>query len=108
MALPVLEVAGSRKITTQDWVLAPGPTFISARAAAFLTNFRLGASTTPTIPEAVIVGLSYAARGAEAAREAVELKNGTLKLLGREPLPSLLQPDSIVLAQPYTQRKDTK
>lgn len=97
MAIKVLgvegpHVAGSRETTTQDWVLAPDPAFISATAAAFLTNFRLGASNTPTIPEPVIVGLSYAARGVEAALEAVGLENGTLKLLGREPLHPVSHP----------------
>lgn len=82
MALKVLgvtgpHVAGSRETTTQDWVLAPDPTFVSGTAAAFLLNFRLGASHTPNLPESVIIGASYAARGVEAALEAVGLENGT-------------------------------
>ena len=81
-----LHVAGSPETTTQDWVLAPDPAFINATAATFLTNFRIGASNTPQLPEAVIIGASYAARGVEAALEAVGLENGTLKLLGRPPL----------------------
>ena len=85
-------VAGSRETTTQDWVLAPDPAFISATAAGFLLNFQLGASNTPSLPEPVIVGASYAARGIEAALEAVGLENGTLKLLGREPLHPLSHP----------------
>lgn len=97
MALKVLgvegpHVAGSRETTTQDWVLAPDPAFISATAQAFLLNFRLGASHTPGLPEQVIVGASYAARGVEAALEAVGLESGTLKLLGREPLHPLGHP----------------
>jgi hypothetical protein len=91
LALKVLgvegpHVAGSRETTTQDWVLAPDSVFITATAAGFLTNFRLGASNTPGLPEAALVGLSYAARGVEAALETVGLSVGTLKLLGREPL----------------------
>ena len=97
MALKVLgvegpHVAGSRETTTQDWVLAPDPAFISATAAAFYANFRLGAANTPRLPEPVVVGLSYAARGAEAALEAVGLENGTLKLIGREPLHPVSHP----------------
>lgn len=79
-------VAGSRETATQDWLLAPDPAFISATAAAFLANFRLGASHTPSLPEPIIVGVSKAARGAEAVLEAVGVEVGTLKLLGREPL----------------------
>ncbi|MFD1875522.1 catalase family protein [Hymenobacter bucti] len=91
MALKVLgvagpHVAGGRETSTQDWVLAPDPAFINATAAGFLTNFRFGASNTPRLPEAAIVGLSYAARGVEAALETVGLSVGTLKLIGREPL----------------------
>lgn len=91
MALKVLgvegpHVAGSRETSTQDWVLAPDPAFINATAAGFLKNFRFGASNTPGLPEAAIVGLSYAARGVEATLESVGLSVGTLKLLGREPL----------------------
>lgn len=97
MSLKVLgvegpHVAGSRETTTQDWVLAPDPAFISATAATFYTNFRLGAANTPRLPESVVVGLSYAARGVEAAFEAVGLKSGTLKLLGREPLHPVSHP----------------
>ncbi len=97
MSLKVLavegpHVAGSRETTTQDWVLAPDPAFISATAKAFLLNFKLGASHTPALPEEVIVGASYAARGVEAALEAVGLEAGTLKLLGREPLHPLSHP----------------
>ena len=97
MALKVLGVAGphvegSRETTTQDWVLAPDPAFVNATAKAFLLNFKLGASQTPHLPEAAIIGLSYAARGAEAALEAVGLEVGNLKLLGREPLHPVSHP----------------
>ena len=97
MALKVLgvegsHVAGSRETTTQDWILAPDPAFINATAKTFLLNFKLGASNTPGLPEEVIVGASYAARGVEAALEAVGLENGTLKLLGREPLHPISHP----------------
>ena len=97
MALKVLgvegsHVAGSRETTTQDWILAPDPAFINATAKTFLLNFRLGASNTPGLPEEVIVGASYPAHGVEAALEAVGLKNGTLKLLGREPLHPISHP----------------
>ena len=85
-------VAGSPETTTQDWVLAPDPAFINANAETFLTNFRIGASNTPHLPEAIIIGASYAARGAEAALEAVGLENGTLKLLGRPPLHPVSHP----------------
>ena len=97
MALKVLgvegpHVEGSRETTTQDWVLAPDPAFINATAKTFLLNFQLGASNTPALPDEVIVGASYAARGIEAALEAVGLENGTLKLLGREPLHPISHP----------------
>ena len=73
MALKVLgvegpHVDGSRETTTQDWLLAPDPAFISATASAFLLNFQLGASNTPGLPEPVIVGASYAARGRNCSR----------------------------------------
>ena len=97
MSLKVLgvegpHVAGSRETSTQDWVLAPDPAFISATAAAFLRNFKLGASNTPGLPEAVIIGASYVARGVEAALEAVGVEAGTLKLLGRAPLHPVSHP----------------
>ena len=97
MALKVLgvegeHVAGSREQTTQDWILAPDPAFINATAKTFLLNFKLGASNTPGLPDEVIIGASYAARGVEAALEAVGLENGTLKLLGREPLHPVSHP----------------
>ena len=85
-------VAGSPETTTQDWVLAPDPAFISATAGTFLTNFRIGASNTPHLPEQVVIGLSYAARGAEAALEAVGLENGTLLLMGRPPVHPVSHP----------------
>lgn len=85
-------VAGSPETTTQDWVLAPDPAFANATAETFLTSFQIGASNTPQLPEPVIIGLSYAARGAEAALEAVGLENGTLKLLGRPPLHPVSHP----------------
>ncbi len=97
MSLKVLgvegpHVAGSRELTTQDWVLAPDPAFVNANASTFLLNFKLGASNTPNLPEGVIVGASYAARGAEAVLEAVGLENATLKLLGRPPLHPVSHP----------------
>lgn len=97
MSLKVLgvegpHVAGSRETTTQDWILAPDPAFVSATAKTFLLNFQLGASNTPGLPDAVIIGASYAARGAEAALEAVGLEVGTLKLLGREPVHPVSHP----------------
>ena len=97
MVLKVLGVegphmAGSREQTTQDWLLAPDPAFINATAKSFLLNFKLGASNTPGLPDEVIIGASYAARGVEAALETVGLEVGTLKLLGREPLHPLSHP----------------
>ena len=85
-------VAGSPETTTQDWVLAPDPAFANATAETFLTSFRIGASNTPQLPEAAVIGLSYAARGAEAALEAVGLENGTLLLLGRPPVHPVSHP----------------
>ena len=97
MALKVLgvegpHVEGSREQTTQDWILAPDPAFINATAKTFLLNFKLGASNTPGLPDEVIIGASYAARGVEAALETVGLEVGTLKLLGREPLHPVSHP----------------
>lgn len=87
-----LHVSGSRETTTQDWVLAPDPAFINANAETFLANFRIGASNTPHLPETAVIGLSYAARGVEAALEAVGIENGTLKLLGRPPVHPVSHP----------------
>lgn len=78
-------VAGSRETTTQDWVLAPDPAFVSANAKTFFANFRLGASNTPSIPEAAIIGLSRVARGAEAVLETVGLESANLRFFGRPP-----------------------
>ena len=90
MSLKVLgvagpHVAGSRETTTQDWVLAPDPTFVSPNAKAFLRNFRAGAANTPSLPEGAVVGLSRAARGAEAVLEAVGGESANLLLIGRQP-----------------------
>ncbi len=97
MALKVLgvegpRVAGSRELTTQDWVLAPDPAFANATPNSFLLSFKLGASHTPSLPDEVIIGASYAARGVEAVLEAVGQENGTLKLLGRPPLHPVSHP----------------
>ena len=97
MSLKVLgvegpHVAGSREQTTQDWVLAPDPAFANATASSFLLTFKIGASNTPSMPDEVIVGVSYAARGVEAVLEAVGQENGTLKLLGRPPLHPVSHP----------------
>ena len=73
-------------------MLAPDPAFANATAQTFLTSFRIGASNTPQLPEAAVIGISYAARAAEAALEAVGLENGTLLLLGRPPVHPVSHP----------------
>lgn len=90
MSIKVLGVNGphiaeSREKTTQDWVLAVEPAFVSSNAKAFYTNFQIGASNTPHFPEGAIVALSRAARGVEAVLETVGAGSGNLWLLGRTP-----------------------
>lgn len=91
MSIKVLGVDGahiaeSREKTTQDWVLAVEPAFVSSNTKAFYTNFQLGASNTPHFPKGAIVALSRAARGVEAVLETVGAGSGNLRLLGRPPL----------------------
>ena len=90
MSLKVLgvagpHVAGSPETTTQDWILAPDPAFVNPNAKAFLRDFRVGASNTPSLPAGAVVGLSRAARGAEAVLEAAGSKSANLLLIGRQP-----------------------
>lgn len=91
MSIKVLGVDGahvseSRERTTQDFVLAPDPTFINRNAKTFLTNFSLGAGKSTMVPESVIVAGSHVARGAEAVLETVGLSSGNLKFFGRPPV----------------------
>ncbi len=78
-------VAESREKTTQDWVLAVDPAFVSSNAKTFYTNFQLGASNTPHFPKGAIIALSHVARGVEAVLETAGASSGNLRLLGRPP-----------------------
>lgn len=97
MAIKVLGVDGphvpeSRERTTQDFVLAPDPSFINRTAATFRTNFALGAGKSTHVPEGAIVAGSKVARVVEAGLEAVGLASANLKFFGRPPLHPLSHP----------------
>lgn len=79
-------VAESRETTTQDFVLAPDPTFINRNAKTFLSNFGLVAGKSTSVPQSLIIAGSYAARGAEAALETIGLSSGNLKFFGKTPV----------------------
>lgn len=90
MAIKVLGVHGphlpqSRETSTQDWVLAPDPTFVNSTAATFLRSFRAGASKSPYLPDALIVVASRLARAVEAVLERFGSGSGNLRFLGRPP-----------------------
>ena len=90
MSLKVLGVNGphlpeSRETTTQDFILAPDPSFINATAKSFLTNFGLVASKSVHLPQAAIVAGSRVARATEAALEKVGSGNGNLRFFGSPP-----------------------
>ena len=90
MAIKVLGVHGphlpeSRETSTQDWVLAPDPTFVNSSAATFLRSFRAGASKSPHLPDAVVVVASRLARAAESVLGLFGTGSGNLRFLGRPP-----------------------
>ena len=79
-------VAEGRETTTQDLVLAPGPTFTNSTAKTFLHSFRPGASKTPLLPDAAIIAASRVARAAETVLETVGLGNPNLSFIGSPPV----------------------
>ena len=97
MAIKVLGVRGpripeSRERSTQDWVLAPDPTFVNRTAGTFLRSFRAGASKSPHLPDALVVGASRLARAAEAVLQRAGGGSGNLRFLGRAPTHPISHP----------------
>ncbi len=80
---------GSESDTTQDFVLANAPAFSAATPDKFLKNLKLLAATTDKA-EGAKQALSAAARGAEAAIEALGGKSATVTSLGGQPATSIL------------------
>lgn len=79
-------VAGSRETTTQDWVLAThDPAFTDGTAQQFLRTFRLTGAKATFLPQSAIIAGSRAARGAEAALEAVGPGSAHLRFFGKPP-----------------------
>ena len=90
MSLKVLGVNGphlseSREKTTQDFILAPDPSFVNATAKSFLTNFGAVASKSVHLPQAAIIAGSRVARATEAVLEKVGSGNGNLRFFGSPP-----------------------
>lgn len=90
LSIKVLGVEGERlpgfdEVASQDWVLGLDPAFTAATARDFLRTFRYTGAKSPHLPEPAIVGLSRAARGVEAALEAVGAQAPNLKFFGRPP-----------------------
>lgn len=90
LSIKVMGVEGERlpgfgEAASQDWVLGLDPAFTAATARDFLDSFRYTGAQSPRLPEAAILALSRAARGAEAVLEAVGAQAPTLKFFGRPP-----------------------
>lgn len=79
-------VEGSRETTTQDWVLGThDAAFTDGTVQAFLRAFKPAGGQSTRVPEGVIVAASRAARGVEAALEAVGGGSGHLRFFGKPP-----------------------
>lgn len=79
-------VAGSRETTTQDWVLAThDPAFTDGTVQQFLRTFRLTGAKATFLPQSAIIAGSRAARGVEAALEAVGAGSAHLRFFGKPP-----------------------
>ncbi|TCR65702.1 catalase family protein [Bosea sp. BK604] len=76
---------GSEGDTTQDFVLAAGPTFAAPDGKSFLASLRLLAATTDR-PQVFKKAVSATLRTVEATLEAVGGESGTLKRMGGQPL----------------------
>lgn len=90
LSIKVLGVEGERlpgfgETASQDWVLGLDPAFTAATARDFLRTFRYTGAQSPHLPEQAILALSRAARGVEAALEAVGTEAPNLKFFGRPP-----------------------
>jgi len=90
LSIKVMEVEGERlqgfgESASQDWVLGLDPAFTAATARDFLQTFRYTGAKSPHLPESAILALSRAARGVEAALEAVGTEAPNLKFFGRPP-----------------------
>lgn len=90
LSIKVIGVEGKRlpgfeETASQDWVLGLDPAFTAATARDFLRTFRRTGARSPHLPEPAILALSRAARGVEAALEAVGTAAPNLKFFGRPP-----------------------
>ncbi|MET0373535.1 MAG: catalase family protein [Rhizorhabdus sp.] len=90
LSIKVMGVEGERlqgfgESASQDWVLGLDPAFTAATARDFLHTFRYTGVKSPHLPEPAILALSRAARGVEAALEAIGTEAPNLKFFGRPP-----------------------
>ena len=91
LSIKVLEVegphvSGSRETTTQDWVLGVhDPAFTDGTVQQFLRTFRATGARTTFISQPAIIAASRAARGVEAALEAVGAGSAHLRFFGKPP-----------------------
>ena len=79
---PHLPVAG--QVTTQDWVLDTGKTFINSNARAFYQTFKPNAQVVPHLSDTIKGAVSTMARGTNAALNAVGLNSEKLDFFGHQ------------------------
>jgi hypothetical protein len=84
VGVPGERVEGGEGDTTQDFVLVNGPVFLAPTAKKFAGSAKLLAATTDRVPN-LKRAFSAAARGVEAAIEAVGGESATLKGMGGHP-----------------------